>query len=672
MKRVKFYYYFLAFWTIITVVGCTEKPLRYELEVDTSTIKCGASCFIAKLSVESNYNWKVKGNMPEWISIDKMSGEEGTNLISLTVSENPSYEGRSCVITICSGDLERNIYLEQSSKTFFTTLSKLIYCSEYGESVSIQIKTNTGCTPEIVSGEGWVKLLSSKAIKTGDYLFGVSPLTMDVERRAEIVFKDTADVAIDTIILCQSTKKYRYKEVLSKLYLSTSGEQWTNKANWNSDKPFREWYGIETYGDDIIKINLSANNLKGTIPDDLSDLTELTSLQLWSNELGGEIPSSLAKLTKLEELIISDNQFSGVFPDSLYNMPSLLTLSLNYLSVSFDLKKAIAGLKSLEQLYLDYIPLNCKIPEEIGDLSKMKRISMMNCGLYGPIPDEIYSLSLLDYLILANNELNGEISPLIANLVNMKTLGLANNILSGKIPVQLCALRELNYLQLFYNMFEGAVPLSLKSLPHWDEIIAENNIYQQKDFRILSHSGYVLGDLFYDKTMNIPIGVVVSLNDSDGKPLSDQSGSSQHYSVINLDIANYKWSTIHESTKADSFSDGYKNCSELNDHVSRYALPMDIYPALTWCNSVNAIYSNRYTWFIPSPGESLSLYQNRDLIDSMFKIAGKSSGFADTNYMTSYDGTESGMFALSIKSLTDQLQFQDKSQTTPTALIMKK
>lgn len=52
--------------------------------------------------------------------------------------------------------------------------------------------------------------------------------------------------------------------VLSNLYYATNGDNWTDKTNWLSDRPFSEWYGITEDGNgNIAEINLSDNGLVG-------------------------------------------------------------------------------------------------------------------------------------------------------------------------------------------------------------------------------------------------------------------------------------------------------------------------------------------------------------------------------------------------------------------------
>ncbi|CAG8570565.1 15795_t:CDS:2 [Racocetra fulgida] len=66
-----------------------------------------------------------------------------------------------------------------------------------------------------------------------------------------------------------------------------------------------------------IQLDFGNNSLTGTIPDSLSQLTNLEFLYLGRNQLSGQIPASLASLTNLKELLLNNNKLSGSIPDAL-------------------------------------------------------------------------------------------------------------------------------------------------------------------------------------------------------------------------------------------------------------------------------------------------------------------------------------------------------------------
>ena len=107
--------------------------------------------------------------------------------------------------------------------------------------------------------------------------------------------------------------------VLVLLYQDMDGPNWAKNDNWLSDAPIGEWYGVTTKrsGRGVLGLDLSSNDLRGMIPPELGDLSDLESLDLSDNRLRGSIPSDLGDLSNLELLDLSNNQLEGVIPAEL-------------------------------------------------------------------------------------------------------------------------------------------------------------------------------------------------------------------------------------------------------------------------------------------------------------------------------------------------------------------
>ena len=80
------------------------------------------------------------------------------------------------------------------------------------------------------------------------------------------------------------------KEALVKLYKATNGSQWTNK--WDLNAPVTSWYGVKLQNDKVIALNLSSNHLVGQLPNEIGDLVNLQSLNLFKNDISGLIPKA--------------------------------------------------------------------------------------------------------------------------------------------------------------------------------------------------------------------------------------------------------------------------------------------------------------------------------------------------------------------------------------------
>jgi hypothetical protein len=88
---------------------------------------------------------------------------------------------------------------------------------------------------------------------------------------------------------------------LQQLYTSTNGRYWLNNTNWNFTNinlynPCKqEWYGLMVrcfpqIATGVLRINLSANNLTGTLPAVVTNFTYLTTFVVSKNSLHGKLP----------------------------------------------------------------------------------------------------------------------------------------------------------------------------------------------------------------------------------------------------------------------------------------------------------------------------------------------------------------------------------------------
>ncbi len=112
------------------------------------------------------------------------------------------------------------------------------------------------------------------------------------------------------------------REALIALYNALNGDNWTMKSNWCSDVAISQWYGVTTHNGRVVQLDLKANNLSGTLPVEIGNLTELQYLNLGSNSISGTIPAECGRLTKLVMLGLYQNQLSGDIPQELQNIPS--------------------------------------------------------------------------------------------------------------------------------------------------------------------------------------------------------------------------------------------------------------------------------------------------------------------------------------------------------------
>uniref|UniRef100_A0A2N9FSR9 Uncharacterized protein n=1 Tax=Fagus sylvatica TaxID=28930 RepID=A0A2N9FSR9_FAGSY len=118
-------------------------------------------------------------------------------------------------------------------------------------------------------------------------------------------------------------------------------------------------------------IDLSSNNLSGSIPDEISVLLELRFLNLSQNHLTGKIPEKIGNMKVLESVDLSQNHLSGEIPPSMSNLTflSYLDLSYNNLSGKIPSSTQLQSFDALSytgnpQLCGDPLPKKCTVEEK--------------------------------------------------------------------------------------------------------------------------------------------------------------------------------------------------------------------------------------------------------------------------------------------------------------------
>ena len=156
------------------------------------------------------------------------------------------------------------------------------------------------------------------------------------------------------------------RAALVAFYNSTNGQYWHEDRRWLSNRRVGRWHGVTTKNGRVVGLNLSSNNLGGSIPGNISALRGLRFLILGNNRLSGSIPSSLGLLTNLEIIYLGANDLSGRIPTQL------------------------GGLSQLTHIFLYGNNLNGSIPNQLGNLSNLVTLQLHeNSSLTDCIPSSI-------------------------------------------------------------------------------------------------------------------------------------------------------------------------------------------------------------------------------------------------------------------------------------------
>ena len=80
-------------------------------------------------------------------------------------------------------------------------------------------------------------------------------------------------------------------------------------------------------------MSISWNQLSGSIPPEIGNLSNLTYLDLRNNQLTGSIPPEIGNLTNLTYLNLQLNQLTGEIPESICDL-NINWSSSSYFSIS--------------------------------------------------------------------------------------------------------------------------------------------------------------------------------------------------------------------------------------------------------------------------------------------------------------------------------------------------
>ncbi|CDP11197.1 unnamed protein product [Coffea canephora] len=242
----------------------------------------------------------------------------------------------------------------------------------------------------------------------------------------------------------------------------------SNVSTTLSDFPFSSLPNLEY-------VDLSMNELFGSIPPQIGNLSKLVYLDFLFNQLSQEIPPEIGLLRNLQVLHLNENQLSGPIPEELSHLVCLTELVLNTNNISGTISSSLANLRNLTYLSLYENLLSGSIPPEIGNLSNLVTAFLSSNLLTGSIPPVLGQLKSLQSLSLFGNNLIGTIPTSLGNLTNLTVLHLYDNQLSGSIPEELGNLELLTDLELDRNELNGSIPKSFGDLSNLEFLFLREN-----------------------------------------------------------------------------------------------------------------------------------------------------------------------------------------------------
>jgi len=181
------------------------------------------------------------------------------------------------------------------------------------------------------------------------------------------------------------------RDALIALYNSTDGDNWTNNAGWMGAAGTEcFWVGVTCTNESVSRIYFFGNGLKGTIPSELGDLSNLMSLSLMGNAL------------RTSDDVKKRNGITGSIPKELGKLLNLTYLNLRFNYLNGSIPKELGNLSKLTGLALGGHKPTGRIPSELGNLTNLKELELGTGNspgesyYEGPIPSSLKNLQFLE------------------------------------------------------------------------------------------------------------------------------------------------------------------------------------------------------------------------------------------------------------------------------------
>ncbi|PRW05888.1 short-chain dehydrogenase isoform A [Chlorella sorokiniana] len=196
-------------------------------------------------------------------------------------------------------------------------------------------------------------------------------------------------------------------------------------------------------GSPLMIISAHSMRLTGSIPD-VSQLAQLQALQLHNNGLTGGLPPMPEAMRNLN---VEYNRISGTIPDQWGGLEGWEVIRLRHNKLTGTLPPGLARQEELELLLVDHNQLTGVLPT-YWDAPQLARLDLQHNNLSGPLPESLGALPALTVLQASNNVLSGT-----GSLVAFSQAAASTS--------------RLQILTLNKNQLDGPVPQELRSLPLW-------------------------------------------------------------------------------------------------------------------------------------------------------------------------------------------------------------
>jgi hypothetical protein len=199
-----------------------------------------------------------------------------------------------------------------------------------------------------------------------------------------------------------------------------------------------------TWGNNLLEFANSNNYLTGSLPTaSFSLVPNLNVLQVGSNHLSGSIPQEITSLSQITILDLSYNALVGPIPENIGDCALLWWLQMSHNSLTGELPVSVNNLSNLRHMDVGSNELGGSIEQLFVETpSQITELLLYSNRFTGQLPVILFNSSFdLQVVLLQNNIFTGRLvnSPEMEAALNGQSLSLINldvsgNKLDGTIP----------------------------------------------------------------------------------------------------------------------------------------------------------------------------------------------------------------------------------------------
>lgn len=481
---------------------------------------------VGTLSFSASADWSVSLSetkaVPDWLTVEPMSGKAGQATLTITAQPNENYEDRSAFITIRSGSASKSLPVYQKKKNALILSKDKYELFDEATDIDVEVKSNVDFEVKILND--WITQVQTKGLTTHQLKFHIAANELTDNREGRIVIKSKSSDLADTVHVYQSRQN---SLVLNQREYSVSEEgetidvvlksnvdftvqmpdvDWIEKVQTKSLQTYKYQCRIlpnETYDGREAQIVFKDNNsnladtvfIYQTTKDALLLSKDHYELEADGDNIDVEVKSNIDFEVKILDDWITQVQTNGltthqlkftitenpnsertghiVFKDRNSNLSDTISIiQEGYADGIAQDREALIALYNAtggdnwtnNTNWCSDKPLN----EWYGVVThpmtgRVMELWLRQNNLTGSLPKEIGTFTELLNFDMAYNHLTGSLPREIGDLTNVGHFDVSVNQLTGSLPEEIGNLTSVSYFNVSGNQLTGSLPEEIKN-----------------------------------------------------------------------------------------------------------------------------------------------------------------------------------------------------------------